>query len=304
MKKPPTNIAASVRARLLRRAHERNEDFQLVLQRFAAERLLYRIGESQYREEFVLKGAMLFPLWGGPFQRSTRDLDLAGMASTDQDSLVSRFSAVGSMPVEGDGISFATDSIQTEPIGGVTEPVGLRIRFEATLDRALIPTQIDIGFVNAVSPGPMEVVYPSLLELPLPRILAYPPEAVVAEKFHAMVVHDVTNSRLKDFYDLHIIAQQFPFAGSTLVDAIAGTFNLRQTPLTPGLTTALSPAFYVDSLRSEQWIRYLDRNHLQGASRDFVAVGDVLRGFLAPPWESLVQAEPFPYDWTAGGGWR
>ncbi|MEO6324250.1 MAG: nucleotidyl transferase AbiEii/AbiGii toxin family protein [Thermoanaerobaculia bacterium] len=86
MKKPVTNFGASVRARLHDLTRTRNGDFQFTLQRYVAERFLYRLGVSPHRERFVLKGAMLFVLWGESVIRPTRDLDLAGYWANDATS--------------------------------------------------------------------------------------------------------------------------------------------------------------------------------------------------------------------------
>jgi nucleotidyltransferase AbiEii toxin of type IV toxin-antitoxin system len=86
MTKTVVNVPASVRARLLRRAKELPEDFSLLLQRYAAERFLYRLSQTPHRSHFVLKGAMLFAVWDHSLYRSTRDLDLAGFGSLSRSS--------------------------------------------------------------------------------------------------------------------------------------------------------------------------------------------------------------------------
>lgn len=238
-RRPPRNIAASVSARLLNLSRESGEDFQFLLLRYAAERFLYRLGESGHRDRYALKGAMLFALWGGSIYRPTRDLDFTGYGSNETEDVLASLREVCTVAVADDGLAFDAGRLTAEPIRDDAEYNGLRVRFQATLGDARIPMRIDIGFGNVIEPAATEVDYPTLLDGPAPRILAYPHEAVVAEKLHAMVVLGERNSRYKDFYDLHVLARQFPFDGERLARAIAATFeapphaNRRRAPGRP-----------------------------------------------------------------------
>jgi hypothetical protein len=198
MTKPVTNIAASVRAKLLARAQSKGEDFNLVLQRYAAERFLYRLGASRHRDTFVLKGAMLFALWGGSMYRATRDLDLTGYGQDEIQWLIDAVREICMTPCPTDGLTFKPDTVQAEPIRDESDYGGFRVRLSALLDSAQIRLQVDVGFGNAIVPGAQDEEYPTLLNGPPPLIRAYPREAVVAEKLHAMVVLGSATSRLKD----------------------------------------------------------------------------------------------------------
>ena len=208
----PRNVGASVRARLLRRSRETGEDFQFLLQRYAAERFLYRLGESAHRENYVLKGAMLLALWGGDFYRPTRDLDFTGYGSSRVDDVRSTIREICAIPVADDGIVFDGEEISIEPIRAHGEYDSLRARFDVRLAGARIRIQIDIGFGNAIQPPPVDTDYSVLLDAPRPRVRAYPPEAVVAEKLHAMVTLGERNSRYKDFHDVYALSQHLSFS--------------------------------------------------------------------------------------------
>lgn len=303
-RRPPTNLAASIHRRLLNGARERQEDVQFVLQRYCAERFLYRVGESQHREDFVLKGAMLFALWGGSLYRPTRDLDFTGYGSDDVDAVLARFRTICAQPVADDGVRFAAATLTAEPIREEVEYGGLRVVFDAWLGTAgPIRMQVDVGFGNAIVPGAVEAEYPTLLDAPAPRIRTYPHEAVVAEKLHAMVVLGEGNSRQKDVYDLYVLAQTFAFEGGPLTRAIAATFERRKTPIPTPLPAALAPRFYTDAQRATQWRAYLERNRLPGAPVDLVQTGELLLAFLGPPWRALVSGEPYASSWSAEGPW-
>lgn len=300
----PRNIAGAVRGRLFELSKERGEDFQLILQRYAAERFLYRLGESAHRDRFVLKGAMLFALWGGSIYRATRDLDLAGYGNYDTNALTRCFHEICTLPGADDGIIFLPATMSVEPIRDQNEYGGVRVRLQATLGQARFQLQIDVGFGNAIMPPAEPVAYPTLLKSPGPQIRAYPREAVVAEKFHAMVVLGATNSRMKDFYDLFVLSAQFPFSGNPLTQAIAATFTRRNTSIPTTQPNSLSPVFYFDEPRATQWRSYLERNRLPSAPANFGVVGSALQTFLTPPLESLVEGARFAREWPAGGPWR
>ncbi len=303
MRRPPRNVAASIQRRLLNGARERGEDPQFILQRYAAERFLYRLGESSHREQFVLKGAMLFALWGGSVYRPTRDLDFTGYGSDETEAVIARIRDICSTIVPDDGMSFDITTLRAEPIREEVEYGGVRIVFEGRLGSARVRMQLDVGFGNAIEPRATDANYPSLLDAPAPRIRAYPQEAVVAEKFHAMVVLGERNSRYKDFYDLNVLARKFPFDGKRLARAIVATFERRGTTIDSALPAALTPRFYADDARAEQWRAYLTRNALPGAPADFDRIGDMILTFLGPILSVLAAGDTFAGSWPPAGPW-
>lgn len=304
MKEAPRNIPASIRARLLAGAKERKEDFNLTLQRYAAERFLFRLGASRHRETFVLKGAMLFALWGGSLYRPTRDIDLAGYTQNDASTLIRIVQEICAVPCPEDGLEFTAETVSAEPIRDEGEYHGFRVRLQAMLEAARINLQIDIGFGDAIQPPPKDVNYPVLLDAPAPHIRAYPHETVVAEKYHAMVRLGQGNTRFKDYYDLYVLANQFAFDGQQLAGAVAATFERRRTAITSVQSTALSTGFFNVETRSAQWRTYLDRNGLPGAPADFAVVGQTITAFLSPVSNAIATGQDFESSWEMGGPWR
>lgn len=304
MTKPLTNIAASVRTKLLAGAQARGENFNLLLQRYAAERFLYRLGACRQREHFVLKGAMLFALWGGSMYRATRDLDFTGYGENEIQWLTEAVREICQMPCTEDGVTFNPETIQAEPIRDDSDYGGFRVRLDALLDSARIRLQVDVGFGNAIVPGAQDEKYPMLLNGPTPLIRAYPREAVVAEKLHALVVLGSVNSRWKDFYDLYVLSTLFSFVGDTLTRSIAATFERRKTAIPDAQPVALTPAFFADENRAAEWRAYLQRNGLPGAPADFSLVGERLRGFLGEPLRRLGDGTGFRRTWPPEGPWR
>lgn len=294
--------AESIRQRLRNKLRARGEDVTLGLQRYAVERFLYRLGRSRHRERFVLKGATLFAIWGTAY-RPTRDIDFTGYGSPAPADVIQDLREICDTPDEVDQLVFDTANITAEPIRDGSEYDGLRIRIRARLGDSHIPVQIDVGFGDAIVPGPEETAYRTLLGDPPPRILAYPRESVVAEKLNAMVTLGERNSRYKDFYDLHAMANAFQFDRNTLVRAVRATFERRRTPIAAALPAPLTAPFYASADRMTQWQSYVTRNGLEGAPTDFQQVGDLLARFLQPVWESLGAAAESAGDWPPGGPW-
>jgi predicted nucleotidyltransferase component of viral defense system len=224
------NLAASVRQRLFNLAKQRGDDFQILLTRYAVERLLYRLSQSPHSSQFLLKGATLFTLWGGGPYRSTRDLDLLGSGDRSVQRLEGVFRDICAVQVEPDGLRFAAETVEGDEIREDLEYGGVRVILIANLERARIQIQVDIGFGDVVTPPPEDVEFPTILDFPAPHLRAYRRETVVAEKFQAMVMLGVANSRMRDFYDVWLLSRRFEFNGMPLSQAIKGTFARRRTP--------------------------------------------------------------------------
>jgi predicted nucleotidyltransferase component of viral defense system len=302
-KERPRNVAASVRQRLLTLARAQGEDFQLVLTRYGLERLLYRVSESPHRKVFVLKGALLFRLWSNQLHRPTKDLDLLGYGKLSIERFEQIFREVCGQAVEDDGLRFDANSVHGERIREEQEYEGLRIHCVALLERARVPLQIDIGLGDVITPATVAVQFPTLLDFPAPVLRAYPRETVVAEKYQAMVVLGIANSRMKDFYDLWFLARQFVFTGPTLSAAIRATFERRKTALPAQPPLAWTLSFYDDATKKEQWQGFVRKSKLPVGSVGLAEITAVLSAFLLPPTTALLAGEPFDQSWPAGGPW-
>jgi predicted nucleotidyltransferase component of viral defense system len=298
-------MAASVKHRLLHLAKQRNEDFGFLLTRYAAERLLYRIGRSKYARDLVLKGATLFQLRRQQLShRATRDVDLLGRGAPEPTRLERIFREIIEVRVGDDGLLFLEKSVRAESIREGDEYAGIRVRLEARLGAARIQLQVDVGFGDALITRPKREALATLLDLPSPRLLVYPWEAVIAEKFHIMVELGMGNSRMKDYFDVHHLSQTLSFAGRTLADAIEATFDRRRTPLPPGVPIGLSAAFAEDAGKRAQWRAFMRRLDAGDSGMPLDDVVDRLRAFLMPPVEALRQKRDFRRHWAPGGPWR
>jgi predicted nucleotidyltransferase component of viral defense system len=248
----PRNVGASVRQRLLNLAHARGQPLELLLTRYALERLLHRLSLSPHRERFVLKGALLLTTWFDEPHRATRDLDLLGFGDPSDEALLAVFREVMTIAVD-DGVSFDTTKLKIQPIREDLEYGGSRLTTTAALSGARIPIVVDIGFGDAIEPGAEDIDLPVLLDMPSPRLRAYPLETVIAEKLHAMVVLGLANSRMKDYYDVWMLTRTHALDTNRLRRAVDATFARRSTPLPTSIPEGLSDAFAADAGKQAQW---------------------------------------------------
>ncbi|HBH39585.1 MAG TPA: hypothetical protein DDX06_14510 [Curvibacter sp.] len=287
---PGPNLAASVRARLLNLAQAQQTDFNSVLQRYALERLLYRLGQSAHADRFLLKGAMLFALWYDMPHRPTRDIDLLGFGPSDLESVAQAFREMVAMQAE-DGLVFDPQSVAIEDIRENAVYAGARVLISAELAGARLRVQVDIGFGDAVTPGPMQASYPVMLaDLPAPQLRTYPVYTVVAEKFHAITLLGMANTRMKDYLDLQVIFEREDLDDAILARAITATFLRRDTSVPAGLPVGLSDAFATDVSRQNLWSVFLRKNGLPGQS-----LADVVKNLgrrLQPVLQDLAHKSP------------
>lgn len=273
------NVGASVRARLTTLSRTSGQPFDLLLTRFAIERLLYRLANSPHADRFVLKGAMLLLTWLHDPHRGTRDLDLLGFGDPSPDAMLQVFREVLKVDAA-DGVVFDVDAMRVDRIREQLDYGGIRLTGSATISGAVIRLVVDIGFGDALEPGVTNIDYPVLLDFPVPRVRAYAPETVVAEKFQAMVALGRINSRMKDFYDIWVLARTFPFADDRLPRAIAATFARRSTPIPTEPQDALTPAYAADPSKQAQWHAFVQDVAIDPGSLDRV-IAD-LAAFLMP----------------------
>lgn len=289
-------LGASILARLLALAKQRGDDYSLLLNRFGLERLLYRLSVSPYADRFLLKGALLFAYWYDDPHRPTRDVDLLGFGQNDAEHLVAIFSQIAAIEL-GDGIAFDLDSIHADDIREDNTYGGTRISVVGKINNARCALQIDIGFGDAVTPAAQTATFPTLLtDFNAPVLKVYPVYTVIAEKYHAMVVLGLANSRMKDFYDLTVIASRTDLDGPTLAQALLATFARRNTPLSKIQPLALTTAFSQDEGKRRQWQAFLKKNRLTGASLESTV--ELLQCLLWPPTEAALTTQS-PAAWVA-----
>lgn len=303
MKKESTDVAASVRARLLNRARADSRPFDELLQYFAMERFLYRLSRSEHAGGFILKGGLMLQLWGGPLARATKDIDLLGRSAASVAELVDVVRSCLTVAVEDDGLRFDPARVTGEEIRLAANYDGVRIRCRARLGTARVSTQVDVGFGDVVTPGPQEIAYPTLLDFEGPRLLGYTPETAIAEKLEAMVILDMANTRMKDFLDIWLLAQGRAFEGDLLSRAIEATFRRRRTALPESMPVALTPTLHSATAKRTQWRAYLRKGRIPYVVPDLSEVAAHIESFVMPAVKALTAAQTFTRSWRPGGPW-
>ncbi len=279
----PEGLIASIRQRLMNLARANGEAFDFVLARYGVERFLYRLSVSGQADRFILKGAMLFHVWNRKMHRPTRDLDLLGFGPDDQESVRQSILEVLRTVVPEDGLRFDEASMVVEPIREDMSYGGTRARFLAKLGNVRIPVQVDVGFGDAVVPGPETREFPALLTgFPTASLRVYPAITVIAEKFEALVRLDAQNSRMKDFFDLAILLNAGDLDTVWLSDAIQATFRRRGSQLPDQVPTGLSESFARD--KQVMWKAFLRKNGLDQETADLSEVIADIRTKLESVW--------------------
>lgn len=286
MAKPPVNLAKSVKDRLLNLARAEGKVFDVVLVRFALERLLYRLSLSAHRDRFVLKGGMLVTVWLDDDNRVTRDADFLGHGDADADRLVADFREIMSVDVD-DGLVFDVDNLSATAIREEMEYGGTRLKTVAYLEKTRIPITIDIGFGDAMADPTRQLDYPTLLDLPAPNIRTYPPATVIAEKFQAIVVLGIANGRMKDFYDLWAIPRSINVPDEELDAALAATFARRETAIPTERPAGLTPEMANDANKQRQWNAYAASIELENVKLQEVV--DAIWALIGPACERLAR---------------
>lgn len=296
-------LAQSVQTRLVAHARTLGVDPNLVLARYATERLLYRLSRSRHADRFVLKGALLLLVWLGEAIRPTRDADLLGFGDVSDDELAATFTEICGTEVEPDGIAFDVSSIRVAAIRPEDDYGGQRVTLIGRLGPARLRVQVDVGVGDAVSPEPEWLEYPSLLDLPRPRLRAYRPETAIAEKVHAMVALGAKNSRMRDFFDVHALAMRESFDGDVLTRSLRATFERRRTEVPTALPLALTQGFADVEGKRAQWSGFVRRIRSSAGAEDLGDVIGVIAAFVGPALAAAAGDRRYPFRWPPGGPW-
>lgn len=307
MTKPPLkDPVASIRQRLLNHAKAHDDNYQRILTRYAIERLLFRLGQTDARERYVLKGAMLFVTWPAHAFRPTGDLDLLGQGDPSPGAITALFADICRVAAPEDGLIFDPKTLAVEPVRDADKYQGVRLTLRARLGSAVVPIQVDIGFGDQVYPPPTRRDFPGLLpDLPVANVLMYPPETVIAEKFEAMIRFAEENGRIKDFHDIWVITRTFEFDLSTLTEAVGGTLRRRETAAPGEMPMALRAPFAERPDKQALWTGFLRRTPPALPPPPFAEILAELRAFFGPLLPALALPENARGRWNpARRGWE
>ncbi|NQU50686.1 MAG: nucleotidyl transferase AbiEii/AbiGii toxin family protein [Planctomycetes bacterium] len=300
------SISDSIKARLLNKAKQRGEEFELYLVRYVCERFLFRLGNSSYKSDCTLKGAGLLAVWMDDPYRATRDVDLLARGDSDEAAVRRVIEEVCQVKCLEDGLVFDTSTLVVDPIREGQSYAGQRSVLRAYLGSAKIKLQVDIGFGDSMASGPETASIPTLLEhLPAPVVQVYPKVCTIAEKFEAMVQLGRRTSRMKDFHDLWAISDSFDFDGADLRSAIEQCFERRRTPWREQVPDVLTEEFYADDSLAARWQAYLNKGQFRLAPpNNFRQIGRRIQSFLGPIRVCILAREGFQGAWSKAGPWQ
>lgn len=295
-------LAKSVQARLNNLARARGGLYQETVQYYATERFLYRLSKSDYRDQFILKGGVVFTAWGIPLRRTTKDIDLHGVLPYTIENIVTILKNICQQAVPPDGLRFDADSIYGESIQGRAEHEGVRLRFMGYLGNGRLHMQIDVGFSDIVTPPAIQMSYPSLLGMAEPHLHVYAYETVIAEKLQAMVFLGRINSRMKDFYDIWLLSVEATIDGSALYESIKVTFKSRSTKIPNETPFALTHQFALD--KQKEWAIFVKRSNIKTSkATNFADVIKQLNHFFMPVLGAINAKTEFSAIWTSQNHW-
>lgn len=297
-KEHPVNKSASARDRLRNLSLKNGRNFQEIVQYYAMERFLYRLGQSEFRNSFVLKGALMLRVWGIPQAQATMDIDLLGMLNNSSGYMEQCVRNILQTPVPDDGLMFDPESVTSTAITHDADYRGRRVLFFGYLERMKIRMKLDIGFSDVVLPAPCPIHFPTALDMEPPILHGYTRESAIAEKFHAMVFLGIQNSSMKDFYDIYVLSSHYAFDGTLLSQALQGTFERRHTPLPDSLVIASSLFL---KMKEVPWTSFLEKIPPSRRPEIPTVLNEVVQrieAFLLPPCQAALGKAGFARIWN------
>jgi predicted nucleotidyltransferase component of viral defense system len=296
------NMVSSVRNRLLELARRKKRPFEEILVLYGLERFLFRLSQSNHKDQFILKGGLLIYGMELSEARPTRDIDFLGLTQNNIEAVSEIIREIGKIDFD-DGMNYDFGQLTHETMAPDSEYPGIRLKFVGKLGKTRIPMQLDIGFGDAVVPDAKAMVFPTLLDMKAPTILAYAIETIIAEKFEAALDLADLNSRMKDFYDLWVFSKKYSFDGRSLQKAIIATCNRRATIIRSD-AEIFSTEFSRHVDKKTQWVAFIKKGPMDDAPDDFARLMTALHEFLLPMAMACEKNEQIKLKWPPGGPWH
>lgn len=259
---------------------KKSADAQILMRNYMMERFLERISLSDYKDRFILKGGMLVAAMVGLDARSTMDLDVtvkgANVSVEDVENIIS---SILSVPME-DGVEFQVKRISE--IMEEAEYPGVRVSMETTFDGVRTPLKIDISTGDVITPREVRYSFKLMLEDRSIEVWAYNLETVLAEKLETVISRNVTNTRMRDFYDIHILKQLHgeSLSASVLRDALVATAAKRGTLEQMKDAVSVFDEVEESPVMEKLWMSY-QKNYSYAADLSWHTVMDSVRALYA-----------------------
>ncbi len=255
-----TANAMQLKARIKNSAKEAGIPAQAMMQNYLLERLLERLSKSQWRDNVVVKGGMLISSLVGVASRTTMDLDttICGFTLTHE-TATDVFRQITAVEVD-DNWKFEFD--RTEDIRETDDYPGIRVHLKANYAPMSVPLTVDVTTGDKITPGPVAYDYPLLFDEGSISIMSYTIETVLAEKLETLVSRGVTNTRPRDFYDVHTLwrLRGNECDPATLREAIKTTCAKRESVIRMAQWEQVLNEVATDQAMLALWAKYVKKN--------------------------------------------
>lgn len=247
---------AQLRGRINHIAKENQADARVLMRLYMMERFLERVSVSNYRDNFIIKGGVLVTSMLGVSLRSTMDIDTTiRNFDLSLENTKAVIESICRVDVD-DGVTFEIKSAAT--IMDEMEYPGIRFGLEACIGRMATPIKIDISTGGVITPGAVEYDYRLMLEQRSITLLSYNIETVLAEKLQTILARGVLNTRMRDFYDVHVllISYKDKIDPATLKSAFEATCRNRHSGNVMTDSMKIYETVAGDSRLAELWNAY------------------------------------------------
>lgn len=254
------HTAQQLKALVRNLSKEDSSKGQIILRNYVAERFLERVSLSRFRSNLILKGGMLIASIIGLDKRSTMDIDTTIQnAPISEDDVAAMVEEICTIHID-DGIKFSITS--TKSIMAEMDYPGIRVFLEAILDKTRIPLKLDFSTDDVITPHAIEYPYSLLFEDRSIDVLAYNNETILAEKMQTIIARGITNTRMRDFYDIYALLSLLggSINWNVLGTAFRNTCHKRNTDVSLGNLEMTLIEIQEDKELEESWSRYQKKN--------------------------------------------
>ena len=257
--------ATAVKAKIKNKAGGSSDKSQIMLRIYLMERLLERVSLSRYRDNFVLKGGLLVSSLVGVDMRSTMDIDTTVKSLPLNKSAIQKIlEEIMAIGLE-DGVLFRITKVQDIMEGHEYE--GVRFMIDCTMDKLKQTIKMDISTGDEITPGAIEYKLPLIIEDRSIDLWAYNLETLLAEKLETIMVRAEANTRMRDFYDIHVLLEQdaVTIDRDTMKAAFYATCNKRGSIELIGTIDDVINKIADDETMRQLWNNYRKTNYYVGA---------------------------------------
>ena len=263
--------ASSIRGKIYNFAKKSNIPGSKMYIRYFLERLLYRIMNSKYKNNFIIRGSSLLYIYNSEKARQTKDLDFMGVGIDNSLNYMEKaFKEIISVQCPEDCVEFLPETLKVEKIQSDKLYSSVRVSMVATLQTMREKVSLDIGFDDVITPEAKLFKYPIILkDIPGFDVRSYTIETSLAEKVETIISRGDDNTRMKDYYDIWYILTNIGVDENVFRNALINTFSHRNTEFNDA-SVVFDIDFYLNTERNKLWIAFMKKSEIP-----FISLYDV-----------------------------